>query len=292
MLIPFQDDLDIESTLESGQVFRWERINSRPVNNPWFRGVIFGNLVQIQQNQHGIEFNCTPAKEIDLLPTIKNYFRLQDDLSTIYKYIGLDNRIKSSISEYPGMRILNQDPWECLISFICSSASNIPKISRNIESLCSTFGEPIRVKANTYYSFPTPNALASATEFKIRNLGLGFRSRYVSKVSEIVASGKFDLYSLKHMPYQEALNQLILLPGVGDKVANCVLLFSLNKLEAFPVDVWIQRVIKEWYSPLDPNLENLPDSKLRYWAQNRFGQYSGYANHYLFHKRRLQGNNQ
>lgn len=292
MLIPFEDDLDIENTLQSGQVFRWERIDSKSVNNPWFRGVIFGNLVEIRQNQHGIEFNCNPAKEIDLLPTIKNYFRLQDDLSTIYTSMGMDKRIMSSISEYTGMRILSQDPWECLISFICSSASNIPKISRNIESLCSTFGKPIRIKTNTYYSFPTPKELANATELKIRNLGLGFRSSYVSKVSEIVASGEFDLHSLKRMSYQEALNRLILLPGVGDKVANCVLLFSLNKLEAFPVDVWIQRVIKEWYSPLDSKLENIPNSKLRHWAQNRFGEYSGYANHYLFHKRRLQGNNQ
>ena len=251
--------------------------------------MVFGNLVEIQQTQHGIEFTCYPSKEIDLLPAIKNYLRLQDDLSTIYASMEMDKRIMSSISEYAGMRILSQDPWECLISFICSSASNIPKISRNIESLCSAFGKPIRIKSKTYYSFPSPNELANATEHEIRNLGLGFRSIYVSKVSAIVASGEFDLHSLKHMSYQKALDRLTLLPGVGDKVANCVLLFSLNKLEAFPVDVWIQRVIKEWYSPLDPNLEKIPDSQLRHWAQKRFGEYSGYANHYLFHKRRLQG---
>jgi N-glycosylase/DNA lyase len=185
------------------------------------------------------------------------------------------------------MRVLRQDPWECLVSFICSSASNIPRITRNIESICDVYGRPVGSGEARRNTFPTPRELSRAGEEPLRALGLGYRAGYIAETAGVIAAGAVDLMALREEPYEDALETLTGLAGVGDKVANCALLFSLDKPEAFPVDVWIDRALREWY--LDGQGESIPRPKLRPWAQERFGPYAGYANHYLFHDRRLQG---
>ena len=182
------------------------------------------------------------------------------------------------------MSILRQDPWECLIGFIISSNSNIPRIAGNVESLADTFGGSVELAGRRRGLFPTPRQLAGAGEPALRELRLGYRAKFVARTAEIVANGGIDLHALREAPYEKALQALVELPGVADKVANCVLLFSLDQPTAFPGDVWVRRAIEEWYLP--PS-EKMTDKKMRLWAQNKFGEHAGYANQYLFHYRRL-----
>ena len=288
MIISFSQPLDLTATLESGQAFRWRRED--PASPGWYQGVAFNNLVRLRRTSEGVEFLCAPDDESTIEPLVRDYLRLEDDLEAIYRAIDLDERMSDAIARFRGMRLLRQDPWECLVSFICSSNSNIPRIATNTEDMALSFGQRVRLGDQVRNTFPTAEALADAGEKPLRELGLGFRAKYVAPVARTVADGDLDLFALREAPYQEALEALTELPGVGDKVANCVLLFSLDKLEAFPVDVWVHRVLQEWYlAPAGGDGAGaIPRAKMRPWAQQHFGPYAGYANQYLFHHRRLQ----
>ena len=289
MLIPFHQPLDLENTLEVGQAFRWEREPSESSGHPWFWGVVFDNLVKIRRTEEGVEFFCAPDDEAALSPLLQDYLRLQDDLAAICEAIHKDERVGAGIDRYPGLRLLRQDPWECLVSFICSANNNIQRISANVEAMCESFGRPLTLGGCVRNTFPSAEVLSEAGEQPLRELRLGFRAKYVAAVAEIVAAGRTDLFALREASYEEALAQLTELPGVGDKVANCVMLFSLDKLEAFPVDVWIRRALRQWYLLETPGTAKLAEREMRPWAQEYFGPYAGYANQYLFHKSRLEG---
>ena len=168
-----------------------------------------------------------------------------------------------------------------------STPLNLRRIATNVESISRSFGRPIALEGYNRHSFPPPQRLAEAGEKRLRQLGLGFRARYVASVASVVAEGGLDLLALRKARYEQAYKSLTVLPGVGDKVANCVLLFSLDKLEAFPVDVWVRRALQEWY--LDGTDRGLSNRQMREWAQGHFGSNAGYANQYLFHTRRLHG---
>ena len=279
MLLQFSGSLDIPSTLESGQAHRWRK------DGQWYHSVIFDNLVRLRSTLEGVEFNCVPSDEHSFAPRLADYLRLQDDLDEIYKSMSVDDFLVQAINQYRGMRILRQEPWECLIAFICSANSNIPRISATMEILADTFGKPLRLENLRRGTFPTPQALAEAGEVRLRELKLGFRAKFVAQAAAAVASGKLDLLPLREASYQDAKDVLLALPGVGEKVADCVLLFSLDKLEAFPIDRWVRRVMEESYL----NGEKLSYPKLREWSLQYFGPYAGYAQQYLFHRRRLQG---
>ena len=288
MLIQLSQALDLRSTLGSGQAFRWIAEDSVHADGrPWYYGVIFNKVVKVHETTDGLEFLCTPDDEQELEPLVRDYFRLQDDLETIYSAINLDSHISSAIDRYRGMRILRQDPWECLISFVCSSNSNTGRISANVEDMSNSLGHPIELDGHVRSTFPTPQELAEAGEDHLRRLALGFHAKYVAAVAEKIASGDVDLFALREASYEEALEALTALPGIADKIANCVLLFSLDKLEAFPVDVWIDRALREWY--LDAAGKKRSKLNMRLWAREYFGPYAGYANQYLFHGQRLQG---
>ena len=295
MLIPFIQPLDLPSTLESGQVFRWKREepDRGPTDGQWYRGVVFDNVVRIRHATRGVEFYCAPDDEALLKPLLWDYLRLGDDLESIYQTINLDERIDSAIGRYRGLRLVRQDPWECLVSFICSLTNNVLRISANVEAISADLGNKVAMGHHVRNTFPTPSALAAAGEQRLRDLGLGFRAKYISAVAEIVAAGKLDLFALREASYEDALEVLTALPGVADKVANCVLLFSLDKLEAFPVDRWICRALLDWYAGSSKTNHKLSDAKMkifmRLWAQDYFKPYAGYANQYLFHNRRLMG---
>lgn len=288
MLISFAGPLDLTWTLESGQTFRWRREepDGESKGRPWYQGVVFDNIVRMRRVPEGIEFTSHPDDESALEPLVRSYLRLDDDLDAVYGAIDMDDRIGGSIRSYHGMRIARQEPWECLVSFICSSTSNIPRIKGNVEDMSTHFGRPLTLDRIDRGTFPDPEALASAGEEALRRLGLGFRAKYVAAVAQTAAAGGLDLFALREAPYDEGLEVLTGLPGVGDKVANCVLLFSLDKLEAFPVDVWIHRALQDWYLDPDSKLNRI---EMRRWAQQHFGPYAGYANQYLFHDRRLMG---
>ena len=270
--------LDLAASLESGQSHRWER------DGDWFSGVVQGAFIKMRQTGKRIEFLCDSHPQSSVEPMLRRYFRLDDDLPAIYSEIKADARVAEMVERYPGLRLLRIEPWECLISFICSANSNIPRIHQNMEDLAENFGDRVFINGQSRYAFPTPAQLGEAGEEELRRLGLGFRAPYVDKTTRMVLDGRLDLASLVNLPYPEAKSKLMECPGIGPKVADCVAVFSLDKLEAFPIDVWIRRALGEWYFP---GQKTPPDRVLLEWAQSHFGRYGGYAQQYLFHGRRL-----
>ncbi len=277
--IPVDGPLNLRATLMSGQAFRWRE------DGPWFVGVVFDNLVKVRPVAGGIEFESAPDDGPSMVPLLRDYLRLDTDMEEVYASISIDERVTEAIQRHHGMRVLRQDPWETLMCFICTSASNIPRITKNVEDLCETFGRPVRLDGNTRYTYPKPEDLAEADEEAIRDIRLGYRAAYLVSTARTVAEGKVDLMALREDSYDGALESLVALDGVGDKVANCVTLFSLDKLQAFPVDTWIIKVLRDWY--LKGKRKKLSPKNMRIWAVDHFGPYAGYANHYLFHDRRL-----
>ena len=280
VILPHDGPLDLQSTLFSGQAFRWR------AEDGWFRGVVSGQAVRVRNTPEGVEVDASQDSDGGLAVQLRDYLSLDVDIEGIYRAMSFDDRLRDAIERYRGMRVLRQDPWECLVSFICSSASNIPRITGNIESICESFGASVD-GSNGLHAFPTPEALAGDGAAKLmRELGLGYRAEYIEATARSVAGGEVDLMSLRDAPYETALEALTSLDGVGDKVANCVMLFSLDKPEAFPVDTWIDKAMREWY--LDG--AKIPRTRMRLWAMEHFREYAGYANHYLFHDRRIRDN--
>ena len=283
MLIAFDKAYDLENTLLSGQAFRWRG----PDEDGWLTGVVFNNIVRMRRVDEGVEFACAPDDEMALRPLIADYLRLSDDLDGIADAINKDDRIGASISRYPGLHILRQEPWDCMVSFICSANNNISRISKNVEDIADAFGSPLELGDSRRNTFPAPAELAAAGEQRLRELGLGFRAKYVAAAAERVAAGEVDLYGLREASYDEALDALTAFAGIGDKVGNCILLFALDRLDAFPVDVWIDRALRDWYPEVAER--KLSRKAMRPWAQAYFGEYAGYANQWLFHNRRVRG---
>ena len=230
---------------------------------------------------------------------VKHYFGLNDDLAQISRCIGKDDYIKAALHRFKGLRIVRQDPWECLISFICATYKNIAAIEQMLSKISAKFGEKKVFDGLDFYIFPSAEKLALASENGLQECGLGYRAKYVQATAKKIYEEKFDLESLKSLPYLEAREKLVEFPGVGLKVADCVLLFSLEKTEAFPVDVWVKRVILNHYANQLPevlvkklsshdSLTNSEYEKLNAFGRSYFGQYAGYAQEYLFHYERTQ----
>jgi len=280
MQINIDQPFDLASTLESGQAFRWRR------NGEWYHGVIYGNAIEVRQHLFGIEFRSHPTPEEEMGKTLCDYLRLDDNLEEVYRAIDLDERMHETIRRHRGMRLLRQEPWECLIAFILSANSNIPRISSTMENMSRRLGRQFNFRGLLYHSFPAPEVLVAVGEKGLRALGLGYRASYVAQASQLVAEGALRLDELRSMPYEEAHEALMEVPGVGEKVSDCVLLFSLDKLEAFPIDRWMRRAVGEWYFK-----ERQPSYReVRAWAREYFGPYAGYAQQYLFQGRREASN--
>ena len=278
MLIPIEQPFNLTHTLECGQAFRWRR------EGDWYYGVIYGNILKIRQTLLGVEFESYPLPEEEIVNRLIYYLRLDDDLPDIYSKIGKDERMRRAITQFYGLRLLRQEPWECLASFICSISSNIPRISECIESLCRKMGDPLEMDGHVRYSFPTPERVMELGETGLRLIGWGFRAPYLAGTAERIGRGIYDLDGLRELTYDDAKKDLMSLRGVGDKVADCVLLFSLEKLDSFPVDRWVRRAVEEWYAIG----ENPSYDAIRTWALDYFGGHAGYAQQYLFHRRRLE----
>jgi N-glycosylase/DNA lyase len=270
---------DLGSSLESGQAHRWKKADG------WYQGVVRGEFIQIRQKGQAVEFSSSPSPEATAASMLRDYFRLDDDIDAIYLDINRDERVASMVSKYPGLRILRTEPWECLVAFICSANNNIARIHQLMERMSEEFGDPITLNGHTRYTFPSPADLAEVGEGELRRLGLGFRAPYVDQASKAVLEGKLDLQALVRMPYSDAKAALMEIKGIGPKIADCIAIFSLDKLEAFPIDVWIRRALAEWYFP---GQKTPPDRVLLEWAQDHFGRYGGYAQQYLFHGQRLR----
>lgn len=291
-LLSVHQPFDLASSAESGQAHRWRR-EVRDGDEVWYSGVIHGNHMRVRQRvgdsagpSHILEIRSAPRSEPRYLkPLLDSYFRLDDDIDGIYREITKEPRVADMVRRHWGLRLLRQEPWECLIAFICSANSNIPRIHANMEAISRNFGRPVKLDGEVRHTFPSPGGLAEAGESALRRLGLGFRAPYVANASSAVAAGDLDLETLRRMPYQEAKARLIELPGIGPKVADCVLLHSLDHLEAFPIDVWVRRALRDWYFQ---DRKAPTDRVMLEWAQGYFNSFGGYSQMYLFHGRRLE----
>ncbi len=281
--VPF--NLDV--TLCCGQVFRWER------RGDWWYGVAADKAFKIRQANTELEFANVDEK------FVTRYFGLEDDLQEICDSIGRDEHVKKALRAFWGLRVVRQDPWECLISYICATYKSIAAIKQMLLKLSKAFGEKTVLDGYDFYTFPAPEKLAKATASNLAKCGLGYRAKYVVETSKSIVESSFDLEGLRKMPYLQAKKNLLGFAGVGSKVADCVLLFSLGKLDAFPVDVWVKRAILNHYSDQFPkeftqkmnarrSFSNAEYERLNKFGRSYFGEYAGYAQEYLYYYERMQ----
>ena len=289
--LALEQPYNLAETLYSGQAFRWSTIKSLDEKSI-YEGIIYGRRITLCQEKMNILVTGyptpqNPLSETELRGLIHSYLRTDDDLEGFYKRTASDEYLQSSIKTYRGLHLLRQEPWECLVAFICSANNNIPRIRLLMDRISAACGLVINDTKGAYNAFPEAEAIAFLGESGLRDLGLGFRAKYVNHAAHIVSHQQLNLKELIGSPYLKTYESLISIRGVGDKVANCVMLFSLDQDNSFPVDVWIRRVLREEYVP---KKETVRDVGLREWAQKKFGMDSGYVNQYLFQKRRLETN--
>lgn len=266
-------DFELVHIFECGQCFRWRREDDGSYTGVIKQGVLNVNKVD------GKVIVCGNFDDLETVCT--EYFDLNRNYSDIKTLISFnDEKMKEAIKYGSGIRILNQDTWEMLISFIISAANNIPRISKTIENLSRACGKEVEFKGKKYYLFPTAKELSKLSMDELRACNLGFRDKYIFEVSRLVASGGLNLDEIKSMKMDDAKKELMKLPGVGAKVADCILLFSMGKMGAFPVDTWIKKIMNEVY------IDSKNVKKINQYATQRFGEYAGIAQQYLFYFKR------
>lgn len=278
-------DFNLYSTLNSGQYFLWEK-----KDGSWYG--IYGDTIlkiTIQKNNGETTF------EYESFPRRKNWqgyiFRLDDKYNEIIKEISAkDSVINEIIRKYPGLRIMRQNPFQCILSFLCSSNNNIPRIRKILIDLSKKFGKKVEWDGHEFYTFPTLGSLYNVSIADLLSCGLGYRAKFVSETVKKIVEKKVDMKIVKEENYDKAKQEILKLNGVGEKIADCILLFSFNKLEAFPIDIWISklfnqdlnRILKMDFKingKITPNQYKFMSTKIR----EHYGKYSGYAQQYLYY---------
>ncbi len=273
-IIPVQR-FDLEGTLNSGQVFHWHR------DGDLFTGVIGGEVVQMMQPQPDLLHVSKGQAEL-----ARHYLALDHDLALMKKSMPKsDLHLRRAFKYAPGLRIMRQPQWECLATFITSSLKQVAHIRQISLLLRERFGQA--ASKSTLRIYPTPQALADAGEVKLRACGLGYRAKHLHQTATLIASGAFDLEAVTTLDDDAACAKLCELPGVGPKIAQCVLLFAYERLGVFPIDVWIERVLTELY--FADSKDTVNSKQLREFALEHFGPYRGYAQQWLFHHARTSG---
>ena len=262
--------VNFDYSINSGQVFLWKKIDAK-----WYG--IDGKRVLVLENAQ--KFKKNMKYETD-------FFRLDDNFEKISNDLKNDNYVRNALKMFPGLRLIRQNPFQCYISFIVSSNSNIPNIKSRLQNLCKTFGRRKIVGGREFFLFPEPSDLANASVLDIKKCGLGYRSKAVKTASLSVLDGKIDFDFLKKIDYHTAKEELIKVFGIGNKVADCILLFSLEKLEAFPLDRWMLRILQKYYSKeFQISTKTLTEKTYDQLHENiveHFGSYAGYAQQFLF----------
>ncbi len=262
--------INLENTINSGQVFLWTK------QKEFWYGINGQDILKI--NNLG-KITSYSNKKYD-------FFRNIDDMKEIIKSISKDKTTKIAVKKYLGLRLIRQDPFQCFISFIVSSNSNIQKIKSSLEKISIKFGKKIQFDNKEFYMFPEPKKIANATIPEIQNCGVGYRAKFIIDAAKMVESRQIDFDQLKKTNYQDAKEIILTVPGIGNKVADCILLFSLDKLEAFPLDRWMIRILKKYYlekfeletkSITEKQYNILHEKIVKY-----FGPYAGYAQQFLF----------
>ena len=261
-------DFDLTKTFECGQCFRWNVDDSSVKINGeiTYIGVAHGHAVRVRQSENNVFISCTIE---DFESIWRGYFDLDRDYAIIRKQLCIDDYMRRATEFGKGIRLLRQDKWEALCSFIISQNNNIPRIKTIIDALCLHFGDSIYFDGNKYHTFPSAACLASLDAKDLIPLRCGYRADYIIKTAHAVANGEIGLEELASGTPERARAALKKLHGVGDKVADCVMLFGLHMLDAFPLDVWMKRAVANHYGPdFDPKV---------------FNPYSGIAQQYIFH---------
>ena len=277
-----QDSFKLRDIFECGQCFRWNEQEDGS-----YVGIWKNNVVCVKQNGNNISFEGV-CLDGDLETEIIDYFDLNRDYEKIKSTLSkIDDNLKTSINYGEGIRILNQNLWETIISFIISANNNIPRIKGIIERLSKAYGREIKFKEKSYYTFPSPEDLKDVTVEEYRKLGLGFRDIRLYETTKMILDGKIDLKKLRENPNtREVREQLLSLSGVGPKVADCILLFStLKRFEVFPIDVWVRRVMNDLYIK-EPDENKVSKREIEKLANEKFGDLAGMAQQYLFYWRR------
>ena len=292
----FDGGFDLATTLESGQSYLWRRDDGRIYGgetdgSPWYYTVLPGTatatnepeVLRVRQVDERLEWASSTENAYDRL---EHLLRLDDDLDSIVDATPSDSLLDRAYDAHRGMRLVRDPPFGCLISFICSAQMRVARIHGMQTALAETYGETVAFDGETYHAFPTPSALAAATEAELRELSLGYRAPYVQRTAEMVAEGEAHPDDAHGLEYGEARESLTRFVGVGEKVADCVLLFSLGYLEAVPLDTWIRSAIEEHY----PDCERGSYAETSRAIRARFGgTYAGYAQTYVFHHLRTGG---
>ena len=273
---------NLKDIFECGQCFRWNKQEDGSYTGIWKE-----NVLNISQEGNKIIFKGI-CENGDIEKEIKEYFDLDRDYEEIKEKLAkIDENMKLSINYGKGIRILNQDLWETIISFIISANNNIPRIKGIIERLSKKYGKEIKWNDESYYTFPTPQELKNVTVEDYRNIGLGFRDIRLYETTKMINEKAIDLEELKQNPNtQEVREKLLALSGVGPKVADCILLFStLKRFEVFPIDVWVRRVMNELYIKNEDETK-VNKKEIEKLAYEKFGNLAGMAQQYLFYWRR------
>ena len=263
--------VNLDYSINSGQVFLWEKNQ-----NIWY-GINGFDVLAI---------NETPFQITSFSKTSTDFFREKDNLNEIIQNITKDRVVKKAVKQFFGLRLLRQDPFQCYISFIASSNSNIQNIKQVLKTLCRKFGKRIIFDKKEFFLFPEPKKLANASINDLLTCGLGYRAKAVKKASLAVTTGQIDFNFLKKVSYYDAKDVLLDVYGIGNKVADCILLFSLEKLDAFPIDRWIMKILQKYYhNKFQLNGKSLTEkmyNEMHEKIVNHFGPYAGYSQQFLF----------
>ena len=274
------DTFELADIFECGQCFRWNREEDGS-----YTGVFHNNVLNVDKNGNEITFKGIYEGNIEKICT--DYFDLNRDYTKIKEELSnIDDNLKRSIEYGKGIRILNQDLWETIISFIISANNNIPRIKGIIERLSKSYGRKIIYNNKEYFTFPTPEELRNVTVEDFRNLGLGFRDIRLYETTHMILEKQVDLKKLEKLPTKLAREELLRLSGVGPKVADCILLFStLKRFDVFPIDVWVRRVMNELYIKNEDE-NKVTKKEIQKLADEKFGNMQGLAQQYLFYWKR------
>lgn len=251
----------LDHIFHCGQTFRFFK------EGPGYLGIAYNRVILVYETSDLFVIDNTTEKDFNQIWA--HYFDLERDYAYLSQHFSQDAVMSEAISYGHGIRILNQDIWECLITFILSQQNNIPRITKIVSALCENFGQPLFYHGKMYHAFPTPEKLASLSLEDLAIIGSGFRAKYLLEAAKMVKNGEIDLDAIKHMDTAQARLELLKIKGVGPKVADCILLFGAGKHDAFPVDVWIDRVINTLYNKDQ-------------FCPDLFGEYCGIAQQYLF----------
>ncbi len=265
-------DFDLKLTLESGQVFHWSEAGAG------FLGLIGDMPVYVEQRGRQLRVRAAHPEMAG------RYFALDHPLSNIHASFPADDAMRAAADFCRGLRIIRQPKWECLATFITSSMKQVAHIRQMSRAIRERFGAALEFENARLFCYPSPERLAQATEAALRACGLGYRAKHLLATARLIASGAVDLDRIGTMSDAEALEALRRLPGVGAKIANCLLLFAYERLRAFPIDVWIERVLRETYFK---RKRNVTAQRLRLFSETYFGEFGGYAQQYLFHHARV-----